>query len=70
MAIDERMSEVGLVFVFLSLNSIITYGASISMVGLYALIPGLTAFLLGGALGLIYLKCQVSVRREIRFVAH
>lgn len=40
------------------------------MVGFYALIPGFTIFMLGGALGLVYLRCQVSVRREMRFVVH
>lgn len=70
MAIDERVSELGLFFVFLTLSCITTYGASILMVGFYALIPGFIIFVLGGALGLVYLRCQVSVKREMRFVVH
>lgn len=70
MAVDERVSEFGLFFVFLTLLALTTYGAAVFMVGVYALLPGLVVFVLGGALGLVYLKCQVSVRREMRFVVY
>lgn len=66
--IDDRFSSFGLFFMYITLNSLSIYAASVWMVGLYALIPGLVVFALGGALGLVYLKCQVSVRREMRLV--
>ena len=65
--VDERFSQFGLFFMYLSLNSVSIYAASIWMCGLYALIPGFIVFTLGGALGLVYLKCQISVRREMRW---
>lgn len=45
-----------------------TFVVSIWMVGLYALIPGVLVLALGTVLSSIYLKCQVSVKREVRYV--
>lgn len=65
-SIDERFSWVSLIFLFLSLNLLSIYAASVWMVGIYALIPGLILFALGGTLGFVFMKCQVSVKRELR----
>lgn len=44
---------------------VILFTASVSMAGLYALVPGLLLAILGGYLGFIYLKCQLCIRREM-----
>lgn len=45
----------------------ITFVVSIWMVGVYALVPGVLVLALGTALSSVYLKCQVSVKREVRY---
>ena len=39
--------------------------SAILMAGWYAFIPGILLALLGGFLGIVYLKCQLCIRREM-----
>lgn len=39
--------------------------SAVGMAGLYALVPGLLLAVLGGFLGFVYLKSQLSIRREM-----
>lgn len=70
MAGIETFSFLGVSFMAIASNFVSIYAVSIWMVGFYALVPGLIVFAFGGVLGFVYLKCQVSIRREMRSVFH
>lgn len=54
-------------FVLMRMTIILTvlFISAVSMAGLYALVPGLLLAVLGGFLGFVYLKSQLSIRREM-----
>lgn len=51
----------------LTLRLVSALSAAVFAIGLVALIPGLIIFAVGTVLGLIYLKCQISIRREMKY---
>lgn len=63
--IDDQLSLFARMFISITINLICLFFSSVVMAGWYALISGLTVFILGGTLGRIYLKCQISTRREM-----
>jgi uncharacterized membrane protein len=65
-AIEERFSYNMTHFIWTTLKCISVLAAGVFTVGLWALIPGMVIFVLGLALGLIYLRCQISVTREMK----
>lgn len=52
-------------FVALSIDLVMLFVITVVAAGWYALIPGLLISGLGGYLGHIYLRAQLSVRREL-----
>ena len=67
-SIDNRVISIMTEVVYLSLNLISTFGAAVLAVGIYALIPGTIIVIVGGTFGLIFLGCQMSVIRELKYV--
>ena len=65
-AIDERFTHVMTFFMWNTFEAISALTASIVIIGLWALIPGVVLFSLGLLLGLIYLRCQLSITREMK----
>ena len=63
-AIEERFTYWLTYFMHISLQVVSILGASVLTIGLWALVPGLIIFTLGLVVGLIYLKCQISITRE------
>lgn len=49
----------------MSINMLALFTSAIVVAGWYAIIPGLLLATVGGFLGLVYLKCQLSIRREV-----
>ena len=50
---------------FISLNLVTYFVSSVVMAGWAALVPGLILIVLGSYLGNIYLKAQLSIKREM-----
>lgn len=65
-SVDQRLTFFTLYLLSITLHFISTYAAAVWMVGLYALIPGIAVFAIGGSFALLYMNCQVAVKREMR----
>ncbi|EJC98299.1 P-loop containing nucleoside triphosphate hydrolase protein [Fomitiporia mediterranea MF3/22] len=63
--IDTTLGHMMSPFLAVSITLIGLFISSIVMAGWYAFVSGLTITILGGSLGLVYLKCQMCIRREM-----
>jgi hypothetical protein len=52
--------------IWLTLQLVSVLSAAVYSIGLWALIPGVIIFVVGLVVGLIYLRCQISIRREMK----
>lgn len=66
--IDDELALMSSPLISVTIDLICLFFAAVIMVGWYALIPGLVVAILGGFLGRVYLKCQICIRREMRYV--
>lgn len=65
-SIDETFNRMVNYLLTLTISLICLFSSSVIMAGWYALVPGFVIAVLGAALGRVYLKCQIGVRREMR----
>lgn len=66
--IDNQLGDYANAFLYLSLNLICLFFSSVIMAGWYAFISGALITVMGIAIGRVYLKCQICIRREMRYV--
>lgn len=64
-SVDGLLSQFFYSFMRMTVAMIISFSMSVAMAGWSAFIPGLVLFILGSFLGLVYLKCQICIRREM-----
>ncbi|KAI5122631.1 hypothetical protein M0805_008718 [Coniferiporia weirii] len=63
--IDDQLARQLSPFIRITINLICLFSSAVLMVGWYAFVPGLIMVVLGGLLSRVYLKCQISIRREV-----
>lgn len=64
-SIDGAFEILACMLMRMSINLIALFTSAVFVAGWYAFVPGLLLAVLGGFLGLVYLKCQLSIRREV-----
>ena len=64
-SIDEQFAQFAYVLMRMTISLTELFTSAVLMAGWFAFIPGLLLALLGGFLGYVYLKCQLSIRREM-----
>ena len=65
-SVDSQFQSFLRAVIMLTLQLITTLSAAVITIGLYAFVPGVIIFAIGTILGLIYLRCQISIRREMK----
>lgn len=64
-SIDGALEILACMLMRMSINLIALFTSAVFVAGWYAFVPGMLLAVLGGFLGLVYLKCQLSIRREV-----
>ena len=64
-AVDEEITRLLNALVDRTLDITSMFFSSILFAGVSALLPGAVVIFLGGFLGVVYLRCQLSIRRHL-----
>ena len=64
-SVDQELESFAFMLMRLTIALLAFFVSAVLMAGWYAFIPGILLALLGGFLGIVYLKCQLCIRREM-----
>ena len=64
-SVDQELESFAYMLMRMTIALLAFFVSAVLMAGWYAFIPGILLALLGGFLGIVYLKCQLCIRREM-----